>query len=206
MGKIWLIDAGHGGVDSDGIYTTDPSFDPSVPGAGTKCFAHRDGTFIHEGVFNRAVRTEIIKMINVDGGMRWKSVNHGSGDMSLRGRVDFVNNMQNQHGDCVLVSIHGNAGGGNGFEVYTSTGTTQSDVMADVWIDRMVDKFPDRRNRGAKQSNFYLLRKTNCPAILTESFFMDTLDDCRLMNSVEGVRLIACAHFEMMKIVDGWNG
>ena len=46
--------------------------------------------------------------------------------------------------------------------------------------------FPNRRLRADlrdgdldKDSNFYVLRKTKMPAVLTENFFMDNEDECR---------------------------
>lgn len=203
MGKrIWLLDAGHGGIDVNGIYTTDPSFDPSTPGAGKKCYAHSDGTFIREGAFNRAVRAEIIDLLVQEPNMSWKSINNGSKDTSLRDRVNFANQMQRQHGNCVYISIHGNAGGGTGFEVYTSTGETESDKIAGVWIDEMNKEFPEKVDRGEKDRDFYVLKNTICPAILTESYFMDTLEDAKIMLSEEGQKKVALAHFNMMKKVD----
>jgi len=203
MNKIWLLDAGHGGVTPGGVYTTDPNFDPSKPGPGRKCYAHPDGTYVLEGQFNRAVRSEIIQLlVHDDSNMRWKTINYGSEDMSLNDRVEYANEIHAKHGDCVYLSIHGNAGGGKGFEVYTSVGETESDKIADVWIDEMVKVFPGKVDRGEKDRNFQVIRYTHCPAILTESFFMDTLEDAKIMSSMEGIKKVALAHFNMMKRVD----
>ena len=146
--RVWLLDSGHGGVNPQGIYVTDRKFDPKKPGAGRKCFAHEDGTYILEGEFNRAVRAEIIQLINKDGKMMLKTINHGYEDMPLRQRVEYANHMQKIHGNCVYVSIHGNAGGGKGFEVYTSVGETESDKIADVWIKERQRHFPREVDRG----------------------------------------------------------
>lgn len=202
MKRIWLLDAGHGGIDPNGVYTTDPDFDPNTPGAGKKCYAHPDGTFIREGAFNRAVRAEIIQLLVHERGMKWKSVNYGHKDTSLRDRVNFANQMHRDHGNCVYLSIHGNAGGGKGFEVYTSVGETESDKIADVWIEEMGKIFPGKVDRGEKDRDFYVIKRTACPAILTESFFMDTLEDAKTMLSEEGQMKVALAHFNMMKRVD----
>ena len=45
-----------------------------------------------------------------------------------------------------------------------------------------------------KEANFYVLKKTNMPAILTENFFFDTYDDALLMSSDEGQDRIVQAH------------
>ena len=45
-----------------------------------------------------------------------------------------------------------------------------------------------------KEDNFYILKNTNCPAVLTENLFMDTEKDCRFLMSKEGQRLIIDIH------------
>ena len=66
----------------------------------------------------------------------------------------------------------------------------------------MSAQFPGKVDRGEKDRDFYVIKNTSCPAILTESFFMDTLEDCKIMRSEEGQKKIALAHFEMMRRVD----
>jgi N-acetylmuramoyl-L-alanine amidase len=54
-----------------------------------------------------------------------------------------------------------------------------------------------------RESNFTILYKTNCPAILTENFFMDTEKDCRLIMSNAGRQKIANAHVRaIQKVID----
>lgn len=193
MKKVWLLDAGHGGIDPQGNYVTAPN----------KMYKHPDGTVIYEGKYNREVRDELIKLIVKDWNMEWFIVNHGYEDMPLHKRTDYANKLNETHnGRCVYLSIHGNAGGGKGFEVYTSVGETESDKIAALWIDEMNKTFPGRADRGEKDRNFHVVRETTCPAILTENFFMDTLDDCKLMLSQEGQQKVALAHYNMMKRVD----
>ncbi len=192
MRRIWLLDSGHGGIDPQGNYVTAPK----------KMYEHPDGTVIYEGKFNREIRDELLNLIIDDGSMEWFIINHGYKDMSLGERVRYANKLQKIHGRCVYVSIHGNAGRGKGFEVYTSIGETESDLIADVWIDEMSKIFPGQVDRGEKDRDFYVIKNTNCPAILTESFFMDTLKDCKLMLSEIGQNKVALAHYNMMKRVD----
>jgi N-acetylmuramoyl-L-alanine amidase len=102
----------------------------------------------------------------------------------------------------VFVSIHLNAGKGKGYEVYTSVGETSSDKIADIWIEKMGIVAPGQVDRGEKDRDFQVLRDTMCPAILTESGFMDTLKDCKWIQSEEGRSAIAKAHLDMMIEVD----
>lgn len=46
------------------------------------------------------------------------------------------------------------------------------------------------------EENFYLLRKSLCPAVLTENFFMDSKKDLAYLQSVEGKRDVVITHVE----------
>ena len=50
-----------------------------------------------------------------------------------------------------------------------------------------------------KESQFYILKHTKCPAVLSENFFMDTERDCRFIMSHEGRERIAEVHFRAIK-------
>jgi N-acetylmuramoyl-L-alanine amidase len=52
----------------------------------------------------------------------------------------------------------------------------------------MTDGDPD------KEENFYILKHTSCPTVLTENFFMDTKDDCKLIFSGSGRQRVADMH------------
>ena len=51
------------------------------------------------------------------------------------------------------------------------------------------------RNRGIKQSEFYVLKNTDCPAILTENGFYSNKEECKKMMSPEFQYQIAEKHF-----------
>ena len=100
-------------------------------------------------------------------------------------RCNIVNNLQKKYKNCIYISIHVNAAGADGnwrtatgWEAYTSTGITSADKLATYLYDSAKinlegkklrtdfgDKDPD------KESNFYVLKHTSCPAVLTENFF-----------------------------------
>ena len=52
------------------------------------------------------------------------------------------------------------------------------------------DKDPDI------ESNFYVLKNTNCPAVLTENFFQDNKDDVDYLTSDLGFHQIVRTHVE----------
>ena len=114
------------------------------------------------------------------------------------------------HPNVILISIHVNAAGNGskwlnatGWSCYTSKGQTQSDKLADCLYEAAKKNFPDRRIRTDKsdgdpdwEENFYILRKTLCPAVLTENFFMDNHSDLEYLQSRAGKQAIVDTHVE----------
>jgi len=190
-----ILDNGHGGLDK-GKYTTAPA----------KMHTFEDGFTIYEGHFNR----EIVKKLAYQ--LKSLGIPHhvlvpGPQDTPLAERVRVANELASKwKGKAIYISVHGNGGGGTGFEVYTSKGQTKSDVVAEFYMDAMAEEFPNKAARvdltdgdKDKEANFYVLRKTSCPAILTESFFMDTRADAELMMSYAGTCKIVNAHLKTIE-------
>ena len=114
-------------------------------------------------------------------------------DISLSERANRVNNFCKQ-GDCILVSIHCNAGKGTGWECWTTTKKNNSDKLANIFVETFKELFPDKKCRGHKEKDFTILYKSNCPCVLTENFFMDTESDCKFLMSTEGFDRIVDFH------------
>ena len=197
----WLLDNGHGGV-KDGVYTTCPDY-TSDPGTWHKMAVHPFGP-LYEGEFNRRVVKKISDLLTYNGVTHTVLVPEEE-DISLRERVDYANDIHSTDNSCIFVSIHGNAFNSNakGFEVFTSKGLTRSDAIAEVFANSMEAKFPDQVMRWDltdgdkdKEANFYVLKNTHMPAILTENFFFDEYNQALIMKSEEGVNRIAEAHVE----------
>ena len=125
-------------------------------------------------------------------------------------RVQIVNKLAKK-ADCLYVSIHVNASAKNGwdkatgFSIYTSPGETKSDILATDIFDEatkllkpigkslrkdMSDGDPDF------EENFYVLRKTICPAVLTENFFQNTKSDVEWLESDEGFKTVVAYHVD----------
>jgi N-acetylmuramoyl-L-alanine amidase len=129
-------------------------------------------------------------------------------DVPLAERVARANNIvaasRKDGKDTLLISVHGNAGQGTGWEVWTTNGQTQSDKFAEIIAQcattALTPKFPVRKDMtdgdSDKESNFYILRKTIGPAVLTENLFMDREKDCKYMLSDEGQQAIAKIHVD----------
>ncbi len=184
----WILDNGHGGV-INGEYQTPGKRSPKTK-AGQ----------LFEGVFNREVVALISKILEVKGIEHHVLVPEQK-DVSLEDRVRRVGRICRKHKNAVVLSIHANAGGGTGFEVYTSVGETLSDKLATVFCEELKQQFPQFKFREDKtdgdpdkESQFYILRKTACPAILTENLFMDNKKDLSYLLSPQAPVQIAAAH------------
>lgn len=93
--------------------------------------------------------------------------------------VQRVQKANNNNVD-LYVSIHANAGGGKGTEVYTYRGnevTQARNVLNNLVSLGFV-------NRGIKGNNLFVINNTKAPAILIEICFIDTKSDVDLYNSL----------------------
>ena len=101
---------------------------------------------------------------------------------SLQERADYANSI----GAGAYVSIHVNAGGGTGYEDYICPTITASSVTLQNAIHASVMAYLSPlgiKDRGKKVANFAVLRLTNCPAVLLECLFIDTLADAAWLKN-----------------------
>lgn len=80
------------------------------------------------------------------------------------------------------LSLHVNAGGGEGFESYTQLGTTRSNTIQTRLHAQIMEvlRASKIKDRGTKQKNLYVLRKCEdygIPAVLLEVLFIDNQYD-----------------------------
>ena len=109
----------------------------------------------------------------------------------------------------LLISIHCNAGPGKdwttarGCCAYTTRGGTRADALATSLYTAArhhlsghrlctdyTDADPDQ------EADFYLLRHTSCPAVLTENLFMDNPADSAFLLSPEGQQSLVDLHVD----------
>ena len=133
-------------------------------------------------------------------------------DISLGERVRRVNAICDKEGasNVLLISVHANAVGdsskwmeGKGWEAYTTKGKTKSDVLAEYLYKRAEKNLKNRKIRTDltdgdkdKEADFYIIKKSKCPAVLTENFFYDNKDDLKYLTSEEGVHAVVRTHIE----------
>lgn len=193
MKPIVLLDNGHGKET-----------------AGKRSPVWSDGSQLFEWEFNRDIVRRITEKLEADG-IPYRVLVPEETDISLTERARRANEIAKENnGKAYVLSIHANAGGGTGWEVYTSPRQTPSDAIATVFFEEAGREFvPDGwRMRSDysdgdpdKEAIFAILTKTTCPAILTENFFMDTEKDCRFIMSEDGRERIANMHIAAIKRV-----
>jgi len=100
-------------------------------------------------------------------------------------RCKTVNDLHKTYKNCIYISIHVNAASNGsswmdatGWSAYTTVGKTASDKLAECLYDAAKNNLEGKRIRTNVQdgdndieSNFYILKHTLCPAVLTENFF-----------------------------------
>lgn len=200
---VYLLDAGHGGI-IDGEYQT----------SGKRSPKWDDGQQYFEGHGNRLIRDELGDMLQ-EAGIDFHYVTTGARDIGLDDRVDIINQYCRAYGtnNCVLISIHSNGfkkESANGWEVFTTKGTTKSDAIATVLYQEMLKLFPDRTFRSDKkdgdvdkEANFYIIANSKCRAILSENFFHTNESECKeILLSPSGRKQVAAAHFNAIKRVE----
>lgn len=133
-------------------------------------------------------------------------------DISLPERCRRANKICERFGSdqVILVSIHVNAAGNGqhwmearGWSCYTSRGNTAADALATDLYEAAKDWLPGMRLRTDYtdgdpdiEKDFYLLRHTQCPVVLTENLFMDNKEDLAFLESAEGSQAIVDLHIE----------
>lgn len=192
--KTILLDAGHGGV-INGEYQTKGKRSPEYAGG-----------VLYEGEFNRDIVSRLVKKCELHG-IPYVNLTSTNLDIGLDNRVDFANTLEKDYGDTVYISIHANAGGGTGYEVFTSPGPTRSDDYAEMIIEEYGKEIPEMKLRADttdgdhdKEAKFYVLTQTRMPSVLIECAFMDReTPDYAFMMSPKGRERIANAIFNGIK-------
>ena len=169
-----------------------------------------DGQF-REPFYNREISRRVVSDLQ-DRGLDAELLVPEDDDISLAERVRRINAACFLLGkqNVILVSIHVNAAGNGtkwlnatGWSVYTCKGQTESDKLAECLCQAAIKNFPGRRIRTDIsdgdldwEEGFYILRKSLCPAVLTENFFMDSRDDLEYLQSRAGKQAVVDTHVE----------
>lgn len=192
------------------FYLLDPGHGKETPGKRSPEWPDMPQLF--EWEFNRDVARRLLKLLlqaDIDANLLVSE----DVDVPLGERARRANQLHDSKRNVVVVSIHGNAMGdgsahhpARGFEVFTAPGQTESDKLANrlfVAARETVDRWSFRADSADgdldKEADFYILRATHCPAVLTENGFMTNREDCARMLTPEFRDLVALYHFKGIK-------
>ena len=141
---------------------------------------------LKESVENRLVGNKVIEKLRILG----HTVIDCSCDSAsnVNEQLAAIVNKANSQKLDLFLSLHLNAGGGTGAEIFT-TNTSGAKQEAKKLIDTYCNR-TGFRNRGHKFSELYVLRHTNAPAMLLEMCFVDAESDFKRWNNL-GVETIA---------------
>ncbi len=173
-----ILDAGHGGKDA---------------GAVSKCG-------MTEADYTQKIVKEVKSRLESEG-YEVIETNPNNEYIKLGTRVTTVNK-ECKKGACVLVSVHCNSfskESAKGWEVWSTKAKTNSDILADIFIKNMKEIMSDKTCRGHKESDFYIIKHSNCPCVLTENFFVSNPNEVDYLKSEEGFDKICKLHVDSIK-------
>ena len=173
---------------------------------------------LREYEWAREIATRVVNALKLRGYDAERLVTERT-DVNLGDRCRRVNVECKANGasNVLLVSIHVNAAGIGGWKsargwsgwVYTE-GSSRSKKLAQLLYAEAA-KRGLQGNRAVPAckywtANFYILRNTNCPAVLTENLFMDNQQDAAYLLSEEGKKAITDLHVEGIINYIKWLG
>lgn len=183
-----LIDNGHA-RDTSGKHSPDRSF--------------------YEYKFNREIAIPLVEELKNRGYDAERIVTEDIHDVTLTERCRRVNEYCRRIGkqNVILVSVHANAAGNGGwynargFSVFVARHcSAASKRLAQLLYDAAVARGL-RGNRAVPperywEADFAMVKRTNCPAVLTENLFYDNKEDLAILQSEAGKRKIVDMHVE----------
>lgn len=133
-------------------------------------------------------------------------------DVALSIRCQRANAYCKKYGtsNVLLVSPHINAAGGDGkwhdatgFSVWVAKNASAKSKDCAKMFQLKAESLGLKGNRSVPpqkywQANFYILKNTACPAVLTENLFQDNKQDCEFLKSQKGKEIIAQLHVDVI--------
>ncbi|MEO0735109.1 MAG: N-acetylmuramoyl-L-alanine amidase [Bacteroidota bacterium] len=194
---MWCLDAGHGALT-----------------AGKRSPVLPDGRQLLEYKFNRDIVGRIMRRLDDLGVPYFEVVPETQVGNFLTQRVDRANNLSTALPK-LFVSIHGNAGPAptlqdftdervRGIETWHYHGSTNGRLLAAVFQRHLIQQtgFVNRHLRSKVTGQFFVLRATRMPAILTENGFYNNRFDLEIMLTDAFRQQVAEAHVAAILEVD----
>jgi N-acetylmuramoyl-L-alanine amidase len=194
-----IFDNGHGGT-INGVYTTPERMGKKSP--------NWENGVLFEGLANRWIVSKVMQKMDY-ARLPYYHISPELEDVSLKVRADRADLIYKENPASYGISVHFNAGGGTGWEIFTTPGVNRSDYIAQEFVDIFKEKHPLKARLGGvgqynedKEANFYILRETDCPFILIECAFMDHPTDYKLIWDENFQNILADMIFEGIKNVN----
>jgi len=185
---MWCLDNGHG---------------KKTPGKRSPLFD--DGrTRFFEYEFNRDIVQRIREALDKHKIEYYITVPEVDIDDFLKGRVDRANDLKSDLPK-IFVSVHANAAPAasseswalaSGIETWFFHGSKRSQLLASVFQKHLMEKtgFKNRNIKSQPTGQFYVLRNTNMPSVLTENGFYNNKAEAAELMKPEVRQKIADAH------------
>lgn len=176
-----VLDAGHGGQDLAGNYTTPPDdgkyFDHTFP-------CHLGNRFL-EGVFNRQMAAKVAAELQARG-FQTQSVYHGWMDNSLDSRTDQEQQLVKLWGGpSLFLSMHANAAlsKARGLTLWTFPGSKGGQQLAKALypLKGIFEAWGSYRSKNLYTEDYHILKHSRSPAMILELGFFDQPDDAKLL-------------------------
>lgn len=164
-----IIDAGHGGNDH-----------------GAK----------HELLTEKEITAQIcdkIKALHTNENIEIVFTRTGDNAMTLAERADFINQIKPD----IVVSIHVNYNKNSttsGFEIYTPKAESATREKSVAFATQLAEKLSENinaKNRGIKEAPFFILNKSEVPAMVVELGFLSNPSDREYLTAGTGQEKIA---------------
>lgn len=207
-----ILDAGHGN-------NTPGKRSPKIDFPFNKDFTSiENGRFMEYRFARRVVKSAMSKLKNM--GYNVIELVPEEKDISLATRVSRINQYVKKYGvgNCVMISTHVNAAGSSdkwmsarGWSIWTTKGQNNSDKLATCLYEAAknniekdssyVSQFKNEKVQkpirtdfsdgdADYESNFYITKGSNCPAVLVENMFQDNKEDVKYLESWNGFNRI----------------
>lgn len=177
---------------------------------------------LYEWIFNRDIAKKLKKLLDAEGIAYYdihpeddfiKGYMNDSKDLGLRVRRanEKYASLKKEGKKCVYVSIHSNAAGSDGkwssasgFSAYVSDNASENSKKIGRMFQEEAEKLGLKGNRSVPKekyhkANFYVIKNTNMPAVLTENLFYTNKEETDFLLSEEGQNIIAKMHFDVIK-------
>ena len=135
-------------------------------------------------------------------------------DVTLAERCSRINKKVKQAATegkhALMISIHNNAAGNGrewkkayGWSVWTTRGQNISDKLAQCLYDAAIEVLTPLGQKTRKdrsdgdddyEADFYITKRSNCPAVLVENMFQDCIDEVKWMLTDEGKQALVEIH------------